>query len=165
MSKLLVLGIAFLLLLAAFPLISFGTTGDNDTLWWIGLGVLVVGGLVPPVARYVLPDDEASGGEEDEEESGRRADNEPAEIRVARADGAEQGGESATPGRGDPRQPSPQEHRARAHEERAEDHRERAKSHEELARAEEERAEAAEEGEVGPEQEPRRHGNGRNGKP
>jgi hypothetical protein len=73
MGKLPVLGLAFVLLLAAFPLISFGTTGANDALWWIGLGSLAVGALIPPVARYVVPDDEdesddADGENQDEEE-------------------------------------------------------------------------------------------------
>ncbi len=72
MSKLWVLGLAFLLLLAAFPLISFGTTEDNDTLWWIGLALLVVGGLVPPVARYAFPDEEE--GDEENHEEQRRTD-------------------------------------------------------------------------------------------
>jgi hypothetical protein len=175
MSKLWVLGIAFLLLLAAFPLISFGTTGDNETLWWIGLALLVVGSLVAPVTRYVFPDEDEEkeeGDKEQEEEKeeegrhrGREAETEPADIRVIRGDDVEQNGDHATTASGDSPQRSPEEHRARAHEQRAEAHRERAKSHEELARAEEQRAEAADESGAGREQEQRRPGNDGNSKP
>ena len=45
--------IALLLLFAAFPIISFGTTGGNDLLWWIGLASLVLGGLLPVLTRYM----------------------------------------------------------------------------------------------------------------
>jgi hypothetical protein len=45
--------LAFVLLIAAFPLTSAGTTGGNDLLWWIGFISLVAGGLVPVLTRYM----------------------------------------------------------------------------------------------------------------
>jgi hypothetical protein len=164
MSKLWVLGIAFALLLAAFPLISFGTTGDNDTLWWIGLGTLVLGALIAPVSRYVLPDEEDGddpeesdevehdGDREDREDrdrSGRAKDADPAEIRVDRKEDSTESREAV----GGSQPLGEHERLARAHEQRAEAHRERALAHEQLAEAEEERARAEAEGE-GAEQRP-----------
>jgi hypothetical protein len=75
MNKNYILGISFLLLLGALPLISFGTQQDNPTLWWVGVGLVVVGGLIPPVARFVVPEDDEEeaksdeSGEKDESES------------------------------------------------------------------------------------------------
>jgi hypothetical protein len=45
--------VALLLLFAAFPIISFGATGGNDLVWWIGLICLVVGGVLPVVTRFM----------------------------------------------------------------------------------------------------------------
>ena len=45
--------LALLLLFAAFPLISAGTTGDHGWLWWIGLLSLVLGGVLPVWTRYM----------------------------------------------------------------------------------------------------------------
>lgn len=53
MSRLAVLSLSMVLLLTAFPLISFGTTRDWSVVWWLGLGALVVGGLIPPARRLV----------------------------------------------------------------------------------------------------------------
>lgn len=50
--------LAFLLLLAALPLTSFGTTHDQPVLWWLGLGVLFVGGLLSPATRFGLGGDD-----------------------------------------------------------------------------------------------------------
>src|SRR5262245_61177023 len=36
--------LALLLLIAAFPIISIGTDGGNDVVWWVGLACLVLGG-------------------------------------------------------------------------------------------------------------------------
>jgi hypothetical protein len=45
--------LSLLLLFAAFPLISIGTTGGNSLVWWVGLTSLVVGGLLPVLTRYM----------------------------------------------------------------------------------------------------------------
>jgi hypothetical protein len=51
-NRLIALSLSLLLLLAAFPLISRGTTDGNSLLWWAGLGCLLVGGLIPPAGRF-----------------------------------------------------------------------------------------------------------------
>lgn len=53
MSKILVLGITLVILLTSIFLISSGTTGDTLWIWWIGLLMIGVGGLVPPLTRYL----------------------------------------------------------------------------------------------------------------
>ena len=50
--------IVFVVLLVAFPLFSIGTMQDLPLLWWIALGLVILGGVVPPVARYVYGDDD-----------------------------------------------------------------------------------------------------------
>ncbi|WP_027578091.1 hypothetical protein [Bradyrhizobium sp. Ai1a-2] len=45
--------LALVLLLAAFPITSWGTTAGNYLVWWIGFISLVVGGLVPVMTRYM----------------------------------------------------------------------------------------------------------------
>ncbi len=45
--------VSLLLMLAAFPLISVGTTGDQSLVWWLGLAALGLGALIPPVMRYL----------------------------------------------------------------------------------------------------------------
>lgn len=62
MSTVAVQALAFLLLLAALPLTSLGTTHDLPVVWWLGLGVMVAGGLLPPASRFGL------GGDDDDQE-------------------------------------------------------------------------------------------------
>jgi nitrate reductase NapE component len=45
--------LALLLLFAAFPIISFGTTGGIGLVWWVGLVSLVLGGVLPVLTRYM----------------------------------------------------------------------------------------------------------------
>ena len=45
--------LALLLLFAAFPIISFGTTSGSGVVWWIGLLSLVLGGVLPILTRYM----------------------------------------------------------------------------------------------------------------
>jgi hypothetical protein len=45
--------LAMLLLFAAFPITSFGTTAGNTLVWWIGLVSLVAGGVLPVMTRYM----------------------------------------------------------------------------------------------------------------
>jgi hypothetical protein len=58
MSRLAVLSLSLILLLAVLPLTSFGTTNDQPVLWWLGLGALLIGGLLPPATRFGLGSDE-----------------------------------------------------------------------------------------------------------
>jgi hypothetical protein len=45
--------LALLLLCAAFPITSWGTTAGNNLIWWIGFISLVAGGLLPIWTRYM----------------------------------------------------------------------------------------------------------------
>jgi nitrate reductase NapE component len=45
--------LSLLLLFAAFPIISVGTTGGSGLVWWIGLLSLVLGGALPVATRYM----------------------------------------------------------------------------------------------------------------
>jgi hypothetical protein len=45
-------GVALLLLIAAFPLISLGTAEGTRVLWGLGLACLVAGGLLPIATRF-----------------------------------------------------------------------------------------------------------------
>jgi hypothetical protein len=56
----LVLGIALILMLVALPFVSLGATEDIPFLWWVGLAMIGLGGVVGPVSRYALGDDEES---------------------------------------------------------------------------------------------------------
>jgi hypothetical protein len=53
MDKLVLEGIALVLLFVAFPLISVGTDGNHAAVWWLGLLSLIAGGLLPVVTRYM----------------------------------------------------------------------------------------------------------------
>ena len=56
MSRFAARNVSLVLMLAAFPLISIGTTGDQPTVWWLGLASLALGALIPPAMRY-LPEE------------------------------------------------------------------------------------------------------------
>lgn len=45
--------LALVLLFAAFPIISIGTTGGSNFVWWTGLSSLIVGGVIPVLTRYM----------------------------------------------------------------------------------------------------------------
>jgi hypothetical protein len=45
--------LALVLLLAAFPITSWGTTAGNYLVWWIGFISLVLGGVLPVLTRYM----------------------------------------------------------------------------------------------------------------
>ena len=50
--------LSLVLMLVAFPLISVGTTGGRAIVWWLGLASLGIGALIPPVMRFVPPEDD-----------------------------------------------------------------------------------------------------------
>ena len=60
MSRSVARNLSLLLMLAAFPLVSVGTTGDRPIVWWLGLASLALGALIPPVMRFV-PQEETKG--------------------------------------------------------------------------------------------------------
>ena len=45
--------VALLLLFAAFPIVSLGTSAESALLWWIGLIALVAGGVLPIWTRFM----------------------------------------------------------------------------------------------------------------
>jgi hypothetical protein len=45
--------LAFVLLLAAFPITSWGTTAGNYLVWWVGLFTFIAGGVLPVLTRYM----------------------------------------------------------------------------------------------------------------
>jgi hypothetical protein len=69
-------GISFVLFLAALPLISFGATDGQEPLWWTGLALLVIAGILPPLTRFVplADDDEDDEAEADEADEAGEAD-------------------------------------------------------------------------------------------
>lgn len=44
---------ALVLLLAAFPIISAGSTSGRAAIWWIGTLAFVAGGVLPVITRYM----------------------------------------------------------------------------------------------------------------
>ena len=53
MNRMIALSLSLVSMLAAFPLVSLGTTGGSPLLWRLGLGCLLIGGLIPPVGRFL----------------------------------------------------------------------------------------------------------------
>ncbi len=68
MKQFSLLNLAFLMLLAAIPMISIGALNDAKALWIAGLVVLLTGFIIPIVLRFVhlvvTPKDEPDVGEE-----------------------------------------------------------------------------------------------------
>ncbi|MBC7292196.1 MAG: hypothetical protein H5T83_12790 [Actinotalea sp.] len=65
MNTMVLQGAALVLMLLALPLASFGTTSGATWANVAAIGVLTVGGLIPPVLRY-LGDDEDEEPDADE---------------------------------------------------------------------------------------------------
>jgi hypothetical protein len=77
MSRSVARNVSLLLMLAAFPLISVGTTGGRPAVWWLGLASLAAGALIPPAMRFV-PQEEKR--EETAEEKGAKARQHPTDL-------------------------------------------------------------------------------------
>lgn len=60
-NRLAYLSVSFILLIAAFPLISLGMTTGLSLLWWTGLLSLGCGGLIPPLQRLILGSPPSAG--------------------------------------------------------------------------------------------------------
>jgi hypothetical protein len=58
MSDNAVLGGALVLMIAALPLVSIGAENDVPALWVLGLVLIGIGGIIGPVTRYALTDDD-----------------------------------------------------------------------------------------------------------
>lgn len=56
MSKRNAQAFALVLTLIALPLVSLGSSQDIGWLWRLGLTTLILGGLIPPAARYAIAD-------------------------------------------------------------------------------------------------------------
>lgn len=72
MNPLAVQSVSLAFLIVSFVLISLGTTGGTPLLWWLGLGSLVLGGLLPVVIRFTNRPEEKprdAGMENDERPS------------------------------------------------------------------------------------------------
>lgn len=65
MSKITVLNIALIIMLIPFFLTSFGTMDESPVLWWTGLILLGVGGIIPPFVRYVYAEVDENKKEEE----------------------------------------------------------------------------------------------------
>jgi len=71
MNKLVVESWALVLLLAAFPLTSIGSSGGAAPVWWLGFASLIVGSLLPVLTRFAdrknVPDEPGDIGMEFDE--------------------------------------------------------------------------------------------------
>lgn len=67
-NRLAYLSTSLVLMLAAFPLISIGTTSGPRVLWWTGFVALCVGGLIPPVQRLFFAPKSSSASTPDDED-------------------------------------------------------------------------------------------------
>lgn len=63
MDKDKLLAVSLVLMLLTLPLVSYGTVNDVTFAWWLGLALLFIGGLIPPVSRFAL-----SGNDGDKQE-------------------------------------------------------------------------------------------------
>jgi hypothetical protein len=77
MTLLVLQAIAFVLFLVALPLLSFGTVEDTEPLWMVGLGLILIAGLIPPILRYApIGDDDDEEEDEEEADGDEKADKE-----------------------------------------------------------------------------------------
>lgn len=53
-------GLAFILMLLAFVLITIGVAQEIEALWWAGIVLLVIGSLIPPVLKFTGKKEENS---------------------------------------------------------------------------------------------------------
>lgn len=58
--------ISLVLMVVPFPLVLYGVLEGIAPLWWSGIVLMIVGGLIPPATRYVFEDE----NEDEEDEAG-----------------------------------------------------------------------------------------------
>jgi hypothetical protein len=61
---------SLVLFLVAFPLLSVGTATETVVVWVIGLGLVTLGGVIPPLLRYVSLGEDGEDGEEGNGDNG-----------------------------------------------------------------------------------------------
>ena len=66
--------LAFVLLLAVLPLVSYGATQEITALWMLGLLLLAVGVLIPLATEFGLREDEEDEGAEEDDEGEEEAE-------------------------------------------------------------------------------------------
>ncbi|HUG47493.1 MAG TPA: hypothetical protein VMP67_03670 [Candidatus Limnocylindria bacterium] len=94
---------AFVLFLLALPLLSFGTLQDQQLLWYTGLAMVVVAGVLPPLARFVGPDETADATDDGTDD---KADDAHDKAEDDNDDDKAERDNDDRSGRDDPREPS-----------------------------------------------------------
>lgn len=75
MSDIQLQGLALIILMVPLPLISIGATVGIALLWWLGLALLAVGGVIPAALRFVSVEEEQEGeSEETQSEQEKESD-------------------------------------------------------------------------------------------
>lgn len=75
MNEMTVQLVALVFLLVPLPLVFYGVHEGIDALWWAGVALMIVGGVIPPITRYAFDSEEEDQGSEtgedgDEDEGG-----------------------------------------------------------------------------------------------
>lgn len=69
--------VALAFLLVPLPLVFYGVHEGIDALWWAGVALMIVGGMIPPISRYVFDSEEedegSEAGEDGDEDEGSEA--------------------------------------------------------------------------------------------
>ena len=70
MDETTLLEISLVLMVVPLPLVLYGVLEGISLLWWVGIVLMVVGGLIPPVTRYVF-EGEGNGEDDKDDENGQ----------------------------------------------------------------------------------------------
>ncbi len=70
MNEITVQIVSLVLMLVPFPIIVYGVLEGIAVLWWAGIVLVVVGGVIPPVTRYVFEGEGDADESDDENGSG-----------------------------------------------------------------------------------------------
>ena len=58
MDEMTVQMVSLVLMLVPLPLVAYGVLEDIAFLWWGGIVLIVIGGLIPPATRYLFEDED-----------------------------------------------------------------------------------------------------------